>query len=140
MSYHCTSALVPLEYDYLTFPCLCLSFSAKKRLRTMLKNPTKKANANALVAHLALIQRYSKEDEERKPIYNPVVGDFVKVDVPDNVDETTMRKIKPLDDQQQELLADANDDAADDPEVDVATVLNLGFEGLSQDDKLTVHL
>ncbi len=120
--------------------CVFRAFSAKKRLRTMLKNPTKKANANALVAHLALIQRYSKEDEERKPIYNPVVGDFVKVDVPDNVDETTMRKIKPLDDQQQQVVVDANDDAADDPEQDVATILNLGFEGLSQDDKLTVQL
>jgi hypothetical protein len=60
----------------------------------MLKNPTKKANAKALVAHLALIQRYSKEDDEHKPVYNPVIGDLVKVDVPENVDETTMRKIK----------------------------------------------
>ena len=138
----CVASLYPCAGFALRIPIslLCRSLSAKKRLRTMLKNPTKKANANALVAHLALIQRYSKEDEERKPIYNPVVGDFVKVDVPDNVDETTMRKIKPLDDQQQEVVVDSNDDAADDPEVDVATVLNLGFEGLSQDDKLTVQL
>lgn len=106
----------------------------------MLKNPTKKANANALVAHLALIQRYSKEDDERKPIYNPVVGDFVKVDVPDNVDETTMRKIKAFDEQHQVVDGDTNDDGTDDPEVDLLTVLNLGFEGLSQDDKLTAQL
>ena len=107
----------------------------------MLKNPTKKANASALVAHLALIKRYSKEDEERKPIYNPVVGDFVMVDVPDNVDGTTMRKIKTLDGQHPVMEGgDANEDGADDPDVDVATVLNLGFEGLSQDDKLTIQL
>lgn len=89
----------------------------------MLKQPTKKANAKALVAHLGLIQRYSREDEDQKPIYNPVVGDFVQVDVPDNVDETTMRKIKV-----------ANDD--DEHDEDNGTVLNLGFDGLSQDDKI----
>jgi len=88
----------------------------------MLKQPTKKANAKALVAHLGLIQRYSREDEDQKPVYNPVVGDFVQVDVPDNVDETTMRKIKA-----------ANDEHDED---DNGTVLNLGFDGLSQDDKI----
>jgi hypothetical protein len=109
----------------------------------MLKNPTKKANANALVAHLALIQRYSKEDDDQKPIYNPVVGDFVKVDVPDNVDETTMRKIKRVD--EEEYHDDDGDDhhhpnhEDDNDDVDDATVLNLGFEGLSQDDKLMVQ-
>jgi hypothetical protein len=103
----------------------------------MLKNPTKKANANALVAHLALIQRYSKEDDDQKPIYNPVVGDFVKVDVPDNVDETTMRKIKRVDDEEYDDPHPNHEDDNDD--VDDATVLNLGFEGLSQDDKLMVQ-
>ena len=113
--------------------------SAKKRLRTMLKNPTKKANANALVAHLALIQRYSKEDEEQKPIYNPVIGDFVKVDVPDNVDETTMRKIKRVEGDYD--MDDGEDHHPDhiDNDMDDATVLNLGFEGLSQDDKLMIQ-
>eukprot|EP00545_Synedropsis_sp_CCMP1620_P013354 CAMPEP_0119010220 /NCGR_PEP_ID=MMETSP1176-20130426/4867_1 /TAXON_ID=265551 /ORGANISM="Synedropsis recta cf, Strain CCMP1620" /LENGTH=598 /DNA_ID=CAMNT_0006962847 /DNA_START=83 /DNA_END=1879 /DNA_ORIENTATION=+ len=96
--------------------------NAKKRLRTMLKNPTKKANAKALVAHLALIERYSKEDDAHKPIYNPVIGDLVKVDVPDNVDETTMRKIKKEDD--------------DDDGSDTKQVLSLGFQNLSQDEKI----
>lgn len=63
----------------------------------MLKNPTKKANAKALTAHLGLIQRYTKEVED-KPVYNPVISDYVHVDVPENVDETTMRKIKKLSD------------------------------------------
>lgn len=126
--------------------CLCVSTifdSAKKRLRTMLKNPTKKANANALVAHLALIQRYSKEDEEQKPIYNPVIGDFVQVDVPDNVDETTMRKIKRVEedyhDHEDDDDNDEHPDHDDNHDMDDATVLNLGFEGLSQDDKLMVQ-
>ena len=102
----------------------------------MLKNPTKRANANALVAHLELIQRYSKEDAERKPIYNPVVSDFVKVDVPDDVDKTTMRKRKApegLVQVQQQLVHHERDD---DVETDMNTVLNLGFDGLSQDDRL----
>lgn len=84
----------------------------------MLKNPTKKANAKALVAHLALIQRYSKEDDEHKPIYNPVIGDLVKVDVPDNVDETTMRKIK-RDDDDYEYDDTGDQIAAVDGEADV---------------------
>jgi hypothetical protein len=93
-------------------------FSAKKRLRTMLKNPTKKANAKALVAHLALIHRYSKEDDEHKPIYNPVIGDLVKVDVPEDVDETTMRKIKFDDDGDENHAADDDHDMVDDSVVD----------------------
>jgi hypothetical protein len=109
----------------------------------MLKNPTKKANANALVAHLALIQRYSKEDEEQKPIYNPVIGDFVQVDVPDNVDETTMRKIKRVEEDYNDHEDDDDNhehpDHDDNHDMDDATVLNLGFEGLSQDDKLMVQ-
>lgn len=36
--------------------------NAKKRLRTMLKNPTKKANAKALVAHLDLIRKFRHEE------------------------------------------------------------------------------
>ena len=36
--------------------------NAKKRLRTMVKNPTKKANAKALVQHLDLIQKHSNNE------------------------------------------------------------------------------
>jgi hypothetical protein len=93
----------------------------------MLKNPTKKANANALVAHLGLIQRYSKEDLDQKPLYNPVINDYVQVDVPPNVDETTMRKRKSLTSQQPDILI---------TEADEVSLSNLGFEGLSQDDKV----
>jgi hypothetical protein len=68
--------------------------NAKKRLRTMVKNPTKKSNASALVAHLALIQRYSEGDELNRPLHS-AMEDNVLTEIPDNVDETTMRKIKP---------------------------------------------
>ena len=75
------------------------------------------------------------------------MGDVVKVDIPDNVDETTMRKIKRgVDDEEYD---DGEDDdnghhphpnhEDDNDDVDETTVLNLGFEGLSQDDKLLVQ-
>lgn len=44
--------------------------NSKKRLRTMVKNPTKKANAKALVKHLDLIQTYSEMDPGDEPIDN----------------------------------------------------------------------
>jgi len=42
--------------------------NAKKRLKTMVRNPTKKANAKALVAHMDLINKHdrSKELEEQQ--------------------------------------------------------------------------
>jgi hypothetical protein len=39
--------------------------NAKKRLRTMVENPTKKANAKHLCAHLDLIQQAKMEEERR---------------------------------------------------------------------------
>jgi hypothetical protein len=44
--------------------------NSKKRLRTMVKNPTKKANAKALVKHLDLIQTYSEMEPGDEPIDN----------------------------------------------------------------------
>jgi hypothetical protein len=38
--------------------------NSKKRLRTMVKNPTKKANAKALCAHLELIHKYAELESE----------------------------------------------------------------------------
>lgn len=38
--------------------------NAKKRLKTMCKNPTKKANAKALCAHLDLIEMHKETHEE----------------------------------------------------------------------------
>ena len=38
--------------------------NAKKRLRTMVRNPTKRANARHLCAHMDLIEQSSKKDEE----------------------------------------------------------------------------
>jgi hypothetical protein len=38
--------------------------NAKKRLRTMLMNPTKRANTNALINHLDMIQTYSNNKEK----------------------------------------------------------------------------
>lgn len=38
--------------------------NAKKRLRTMLMNPTKKANTKALIEHLELLKNHANEEEE----------------------------------------------------------------------------
>ena len=38
--------------------------NAKKRLRTMVRNPTKRANARHLCAHMDLIEQSSKKEEE----------------------------------------------------------------------------
>ena len=38
--------------------------NAKKRLRTMVRNPTKRANAKHLCAHLDLIEQYKVENGE----------------------------------------------------------------------------
>jgi len=46
--------------------------NAKKRLKTMVRNPTKKANAKALVAHMDLINKHDKPKELEELLSSPI--------------------------------------------------------------------
>ena len=75
--------------------------NSKKRLRTMVKNPTKKANAQALVKHLDLIQTYSEMEPGSEPI-DDFLGDTKKLPAPrknemyDVVDQEAVNSVMAL--------------------------------------------
>ena len=75
--------------------------NSKKRLRTMVKNPTKKANAKALVKHLDLIQTYSEMEPGSEPV-DDFLGDAKKLPAPrknemyDVVDQEAVNSVMAL--------------------------------------------
>jgi hypothetical protein len=75
--------------------------NSKKRLRTMVKNPTKKANAKALVKHLDLIQTYSEMEPGDEPV-DDFLGDAKKLPAPrknemnDAVDQEAVNSVMSL--------------------------------------------
>lgn len=127
--------------------------NAKKRLKTMIKNPTKKANAKALSNHLSLIEEHRKESKT-KASTKKRRGRSLKAKKDDTAykDSERSKKNPAIEDEDEEeyehpgyIYHDTShivpEDEADEEEGganvhDAAQVLALGFNRLSQDDKL----
>lgn len=105
--------------------------NSKKRLRTMLKNPTKRANAKALVKHMALM------DEESKCVKSmESIGDLKEEKQSEQVVEESGDDVEIEADDEEEYAQDPNKIEFNETHDAAQQVLALGFVQLSQDSQV----